>query len=55
MGAKLKDIDLMGIPVKVIVGPKGLAEGKVEIKLRSSGLTSFVATHQAVNAIAEVK
>jgi prolyl-tRNA synthetase len=55
MGAKLKDIDLMGIPVKVIVGPKGLAEGKVEIKLRSSGLTNFVAIEQAVNAIAEVK
>lgn len=48
LGAKLKDIDLIGLPVKVIVGPKGLAEGKVEIKLRQTGETVMVELGQAV-------
>ena len=42
IGAKLKDIDLMGIPIKVIVGPKGLKEGKVEVKFRRDGKTELV-------------
>ncbi len=33
-GVKFKDADLIGIPVRVVVGKKGLAEGKVEISLR---------------------
>jgi prolyl-tRNA synthetase len=33
-GVKFKDADLLGIPVRVTVGKKTLAEGKVEIKLR---------------------
>ncbi|MFC1495921.1 proline--tRNA ligase [Candidatus Margulisiibacteriota bacterium] len=43
MGVKLKDIDLIGIPIKVIIGPKGLKENKVELKRRSSGETKLVA------------
>ncbi len=31
-GAKFATMDLIGLPNQVIVGPKGLAEGKVEIK-----------------------
>jgi prolyl-tRNA synthetase len=34
-GVKFKDADLIGIPVRVTVGEKGLAEGKVEIKARN--------------------
>jgi len=33
-GVKFKDADLIGIPVRVTVGRRGLAEGKIEIKLR---------------------
>jgi len=33
-GAKFKDADLIGIPIRVTVGKKSLAEGAVEIKLR---------------------
>ncbi|NJL27093.1 MAG: hypothetical protein HC897_04010 [Thermoanaerobaculia bacterium] len=33
-GVKFKDADLVGIPVRVTVGKKSLAEGKVEISLR---------------------
>jgi len=33
-GVKFKDADLVGIPIRISVGKKGLAEGKVEWKLR---------------------
>jgi prolyl-tRNA synthetase len=36
-GVKFKDADLIGIPYRITVGPKKLAEGKVEIKSRRSG------------------
>jgi prolyl-tRNA synthetase len=35
-GAKFATADLIGIPWQVLVGPKGLAEGKVEVKKRRS-------------------
>ena len=36
-GVKFKDADLLGIPFRITVGPKKLAEGKVEVKARRSG------------------
>jgi prolyl-tRNA synthetase len=42
IGMKLKDIDLVGIPFKIIVGPRGLKEGKVEIKSRKTAETQLV-------------
>ncbi len=36
-GAKFADMDLIGIPWQVIVGPKGLAAGKAELKNRRTG------------------
>ncbi len=36
-GVKFKDNDLIGIPLRVVVGSKGLAEGKVELKIRQGG------------------
>jgi prolyl-tRNA synthetase len=36
-GVKFKDADLIGIPFRITVGPKKLAEGKVEVKARHSG------------------
>jgi prolyl-tRNA synthetase len=33
-GVKFKDADLLGIPIRIAVGKKGIAEGKVEWKLR---------------------
>lgn len=35
-GVKFNDADLIGIPIRVTVGPKRLAEGAVEVKLRKS-------------------
>jgi prolyl-tRNA synthetase len=36
-GAKFATADLIGVPWQVLVGPKGLAEGKIELKRRATG------------------
>jgi len=36
-GNKFATADLIGLPWQVLVGPKGLAEGKVEVKNRKTG------------------
>lgn len=36
-GFKFKDADLIGIPLRIVVGSKNLVEGKVELKIRKSG------------------
>ena len=36
-GAKFATADLIGVPWQVVVGPKGLAAGKVEVKKRADG------------------
>ena len=41
-GVKFKDADLIGIPVRIAVGKKGLAEGKVEWKLRTGKEVTLV-------------
>lgn len=51
LGVKLKDIDLIGIPIKVIVAAKGMKENKVEIKRRKDGSPEFIAIDQAVGKI----
>ena len=38
-GAKLATADLIGIPYQVIIGPRALEEGKVEVKVRKSDET----------------
>jgi prolyl-tRNA synthetase len=41
-GAKFKDADLVGIPLRVTVGKRGLAEGAFELKLRGQKETTMV-------------
>ena len=36
-GFKFSDADLIGLPIQIIVGERGLKENKVEIKIRSTG------------------
>jgi prolyl-tRNA synthetase len=36
-GAKFATADLIGIPWQILVGPRGLGEGKVEVKRRADG------------------
>ncbi|OPY09435.1 MAG: Proline--tRNA ligase [Syntrophus sp. PtaB.Bin001] len=45
-GVKFKDADLIGIPIRVTIGPKKLAEGKVEIRLRDTGEVTSVLLDQ---------
>lgn len=36
-GVKFKDADLIGYPIRVVVGPKTLTTGELEVKIRHSG------------------
>lgn len=55
-GVKFKDADLIGFPVRVVVGAKGLAKGGVEIKARRDpkSATKIVPPADAVAAVKEV-
>jgi prolyl-tRNA synthetase len=46
-GVKFKDADLLGIPVRVTVGQKSLADGNVEVKLRSESESGKVCVEDA--------
>ncbi len=48
-GAKFATADLIGVPWQIIVGPKGLAEGKVEIKRRAGGERELVSLEAALD------
>jgi prolyl-tRNA synthetase len=50
-GAKFAAMDLIGIPWQVLVGPRGLAEGKVELKRRADGTRDLVAPAEAVERL----
>jgi len=36
-----RDADLLGIPLQIIIGPKNLDSGKVELKIRKSSTTKI--------------
>jgi prolyl-tRNA synthetase len=50
-GAKFATADLIGVPWQVLVGPKGLAEGKVEVKRRSDGSRELMSPAAAVDRV----
>jgi prolyl-tRNA synthetase len=50
-GAKFAALDLVGIPWQLIVGPKGVAEGVVEIKRRATGERQTLPLEAALKAI----
>jgi prolyl-tRNA synthetase len=47
-GAKFATADLIGIPWQVLVGPRGLAEGKVEVKRRADGSRDLMTPTDAI-------
>jgi len=53
-GVKFKDADLIGIPVRITVGPKALQENQVEVKKRWENEIQHVAIDQVVDAILEI-
>jgi prolyl-tRNA synthetase len=50
-GVKFKDADLIGIPVRVVVGERNLKDGNVEIKERAGGEARLVKLTDAVSEI----
>jgi prolyl-tRNA synthetase len=51
VGAKFATMDLIGIPWQLIIGPKGLAEGKVELKRRATGERQTLPLADALKAL----
>jgi prolyl-tRNA synthetase len=51
-GAKFATADLIGIPYQVLIGPKGLAEGKIEIKRRADGSRELMSPADALERLA---
>ena len=47
-GVKFADADLMGHPWQIIVGPRGAATGRVELKRRSTGERAEVSVEDAI-------
>jgi prolyl-tRNA synthetase len=52
-GSKFASADLIGVPWQVLVGPKGLAAGTVEIKRRSDGSRENVSPAAAVDLLTQ--
>jgi len=50
-GAKLAAMDLIGIPWQIVVGPRGMENGVVEVKRRKSGETSEVSPESALTMV----
>ncbi|HAE09918.1 MAG TPA: proline--tRNA ligase [Alphaproteobacteria bacterium] len=50
-GAKLAAMDLIGIPWQIVVGPRGMENGVVELKRRKSGDTSEVSPESALTMV----
>ncbi|MBC7577396.1 MAG: proline--tRNA ligase [Tardiphaga sp.] len=47
-GGKFATADLIGVPWQILVGPKGLADGKIELKRRSDGSRENISAAEAV-------
>ena len=50
---KFKDAELVGIPWRITVGPKGLADGKVEVFRRRGAKKSEIEVEKAADAMRE--
>ncbi len=50
-GAKFKDADLIGIPYQIIIGPKSLKEGKVELRHRKDNKKELIDKSKIIDYI----
>jgi len=50
-GAKFATADLIGLPWQLVIGPKGLAEGVVELKRRATGERQTLSLDDALKAL----
>jgi prolyl-tRNA synthetase len=52
-GVKFKDADLIGLPYRIAVGKKGVAEGMVELKARRSPEVLKVKIEEVVRVVVD--
>jgi prolyl-tRNA synthetase len=50
-GVKFHDADLIGVPLRVTIGPRGLRHGQLEIKARATGVAEAIPLAGAVAGI----
>jgi len=50
-GSKFATADLIGVPWQILVGPKGLALGQVEVKKRADGTRQMLSPNDAVSRL----
>ncbi len=50
-GAKFATADLIGIPWQILVGPRGLAEGRIELKKRADGSRELMSPSAAIERL----
>jgi prolyl-tRNA synthetase len=53
-GVKFKDADLIGIPLRIVVGQKNLLQGKVELKIRKNGENKLYSMQEIVQEVKQI-
>ena len=53
-GFKFSDADLLGMPIQIIVGERGLKENQVELKIRATGERINVKLDELVGKVKEL-
>ncbi|WP_295530427.1 proline--tRNA ligase [uncultured Thioclava sp.] len=53
-GAKFATMDLIGLPWRITVGPRGIASGKVELTSRRTGESEEMTSEEAVEKVAAI-
>ena len=53
-GAKFATMDLIGLPWRITVGPRGLARGKVELTSRRTGESEEMGPQEAIDRLAAI-
>ncbi|MGZ5297621.1 MAG: proline--tRNA ligase [Actinomycetota bacterium] len=53
-GVKFKDADLIGYPLQVVVGKRGVEAGTVDLKLRTTGERTIAPIAQAASAVVDL-
>jgi len=51
---KFKDADLIGIPLRIVIGQRGLKDGNVEIKRRTDAAPTATPVGEAVSRALEI-
>ena len=51
---KFKDADLIGIPLRIIIGQKNLVQGNVELKIRKTGENKLYSLQEIVQEVKQI-